>query len=386
MKNLAKISAFVFAIIFTIIISCKKSKITSNPTKTDYTYTPESMESSEITLTVLGQQRVNPYTVENVTAAYNFVHGTTIGSLPTTDQYIRFAPTNVSQVKLLVASNLTLFDYPLDYEVISLGDYYHDSSVTEGNPTYYYAVIAPNETKPSVPYTVLANLNLYNNEESVVRKALELKGYNPDIEGYAIRDISGDATQELPTKFAKKEENPWGTGGEWTGGGGGTGSNFTQTITGSGLIKSANCACKASTDTRNPAGCIKLDDSQFSTTGQCNSYVGVRRAKITVRDNWFFFHSTHSNDGGCWFFSNLKFYGRSWRTIKFTNDWITCKGLNHQIGKDVFWYMFPVHKGWIFAGGPIFNNMEDCIDRDDATETLQHRYWMAATTNNALFE
>ncbi len=263
MKNLAKISVFIFAIIFTIIISCKKSKVVSKTTTTDYTITPESMESSEITLTVLGQQRENPYTVENVTAAYNFVHGTTIGSLPTTDQYLRFAPTNVSQVKLLVESNLTLFDYPLDYEVITMGDYYHDPSRAEGNPTYYYAVIAPNETKPNVPYTVLANLNLYNNEETVVRKALELKGYNPDTEGYAIRDISGDATNDLPTKMAKKEENPWGTDGEWTGGGGGTGSNFTQTITGSGLIKSANCACKASTDTRNPAGCINLTTHSF---------------------------------------------------------------------------------------------------------------------------
>ena len=98
--------------------------------------------------TILGTQLTNPYTIANMTAAYNIWFGTSYRTVPTTDLYVRFEPQNETQLVLLEDSlDLELFDHPLDYEVLQEGDYY----------------IAPTKTIEDLPYLLTLRKNNVKN-------------------------------------------------------------------------------------------------------------------------------------------------------------------------------------------------------------------------------
>ena len=72
-------------------------------------------------VTVLGNVRANPYTVENFTAAYNELYEPDVSALPTTHYYVKFSPATYDDQLLLAKSDLNVYDYPLDREVVELG-------------------------------------------------------------------------------------------------------------------------------------------------------------------------------------------------------------------------------------------------------------------------
>ena len=51
--------------------------------------------------TVLGGIYSNPYSIRNMTQAYNLVHGTKLSSVSTTHYYVRFKPQTVSDLNKL---------------------------------------------------------------------------------------------------------------------------------------------------------------------------------------------------------------------------------------------------------------------------------------------
>lgn len=75
-------------------------------------------------LTVLGNSRPNPYAVENFTAAYNELYEPDVTSLPITHHYITFTPASHDELVALAKSDLDIYDYPLDKEIVEAGDYY----------------------------------------------------------------------------------------------------------------------------------------------------------------------------------------------------------------------------------------------------------------------
>jgi hypothetical protein len=113
---------------------------------------------------VLGQQLNNPYTVPIMTQAYSLYYGYNFENVPVTHYYVKFSPQSESQIALLEdEQELELFDYPLDYEVISDGDYYLQPGKThESVPDFYTTVEAGFSFPPGIPYTILANLHLPN--------------------------------------------------------------------------------------------------------------------------------------------------------------------------------------------------------------------------------
>lgn len=50
-------------------------------------------------------------------------------NIETTHHYVKFFPQNDEEYDLLTSdSTLILYDYPLDYEIVKMGDYYHSLS------------------------------------------------------------------------------------------------------------------------------------------------------------------------------------------------------------------------------------------------------------------
>lgn len=92
---------------------------------------------------VLGEQLQDPYSVDNMTKALERVAPAGAGrtTLDPTDFYVRFLPSDDSQLQALIDKGLELLDHPLDYRIVKDGDWYHDPSIPEGSITWQYAVV-----------------------------------------------------------------------------------------------------------------------------------------------------------------------------------------------------------------------------------------------------
>ncbi|MFN4286775.1 MAG: hypothetical protein ACK4E8_12535 [Lacibacter sp.] len=121
---------------------------------------------------VLGGPLPIPYSIPVMTEAYNVYYATQLTTVPVTDLYVRFSPQNEAQLALLEDSlDLDLYDYPLDHEVISDGDYYpQPGKAAEDMPDFYTTVPVNFAFPAGVPYTILEELHFPHND--VILEAL----------------------------------------------------------------------------------------------------------------------------------------------------------------------------------------------------------------------
>ena len=146
----------------------------------------------------LGKQLENPYATEVMQQAAANI-GTRI-DVKTSHLYVKFIPKNEEELyQLEKDSTLTLFSYPLDYEIEEGGTYYRDPTVPEGQPTYQYTVVEIDYHFPkSVEYEILEELYQPENasngrlEEAVV----------DELEDEAYR-ITGNLEEEKPSENSK---------------------------------------------------------------------------------------------------------------------------------------------------------------------------------------
>lgn len=92
---------------------------------------------------ILGEQLRDPYSVENMTKAFDNVYPASRGHGPleATDYYVRFLPTDAAEMQVLLDKGIQMLDHPLDYRIVRDGDWYHDPSVPEEDITWQYAVV-----------------------------------------------------------------------------------------------------------------------------------------------------------------------------------------------------------------------------------------------------
>jgi hypothetical protein len=209
--------------------------------------------------TILGAQRSNPYTVSHMRNAFSSLYGTIPTNINATHYYIRLDPQDADMLKKLDTMDINTYHYPLDHEVIEMGDYYLHSDKQIGDIPILYAVVKVDRDISDLPYTILDTVHLGSEDEALIRKAIELKGYDPDEEGYVVvRPPAGWS----PDPIQPEEPN-------------------------SGpLVADRNCNCKNGLDPRNPAGCISVFDTQLSTSNNCTTYKGVSHVKVILKDTW----------------------------------------------------------------------------------------------------
>jgi hypothetical protein len=95
----------------------------------DFNGKPKSGQSES--MMVLGSKKQNPYSVSRMTAAWNNLYSMQYQRLPTTHLYVRFLPQSFEQMDVLDNLDIELLPFPLDYEIIEAGDYYHDPAIPE---------------------------------------------------------------------------------------------------------------------------------------------------------------------------------------------------------------------------------------------------------------
>lgn len=162
MKKIDRFSIFLFGLVFGLMFSCVKEEVL-NPAQNG---TIEDLNVYKATR--LGKKLENPYSVENMLRAFENIKSSDNHSktswdefeIITTHLYIKFKPQSEEELAILKKdSTLILFSYPLDYEIIESGDFYHDPSIPHDRPTYLYTAIPVNKKLPEgVGHEILSEL------------------------------------------------------------------------------------------------------------------------------------------------------------------------------------------------------------------------------------
>ncbi|MCZ8216335.1 MAG: hypothetical protein O9262_08865, partial [Cyclobacteriaceae bacterium] len=142
-----------------VVVSCQKNE---ESLKTSRYLTDKEMEG----MIKLGKKLDNPYSVENMQKAWKNLQATNSNArtsdveITTTHYYLRFKPKNEGELSLLkLDTTLIIYDYPLDYEITELGNFYHDPSIPIDQPTYKYCAVTIDKQLPlGVEYELLAFL------------------------------------------------------------------------------------------------------------------------------------------------------------------------------------------------------------------------------------
>ena len=294
-----------------------------------------------------------------INQAHQIVYGGSANALTPTDHYVQIDPQTPEDIALIDSLDLDVLDFRFEREIHAMGDYYHEATDSMDFPTLY-TVVPPGFDFHGLSHQLLSPLVL-SEDTAVVRKAFELVG---DPQGYEKHD----------PPCGKEEES----GGlvllPCDGDGGG----------GSPPLTTNDCGCEVYTNVRKPGGCIRVQDTEKSTAGMPNTFEPVRRVRVIAKDGWFKIKKTYADDNGCWRINN-EFSGKAWFWIKFRHDRAKIRGVADNMSRYFQWAMTV--KDYVGqVDGPVFNNIETNYHMWTAQGSQAHRFWGAATVNNAVHE
>ena len=401
--------------VFLFLYSCSKDKvdtftsghpqsISSLPSETHIYSTAkeaantglrDSSAGVQLKRTILGEVRVNPFTVENMAAAHRDLYGSNLQVMPTTDLYVKFMPTTDEQVQALEETGWIFFDFPIEQEVIEMGDYYQIPD--ENSDPVLYTVIKPGEQLPAVPHEVIDQLYLDMSDPLLVATSLMRTGNGDEIPK-VIPPITPGTTPYENLEFDCQDgfecdpdckvkivindaDYPPTLECECDCSGNGDGGYFS--------------CCGTSVDIGHPAGCVRVEDTQLSTHLDYESYLPVRRVRVVLWNGWFRTEVTETDDNGCWV---------SDKTFSSFHMWIRFVNARHKIRGLSIPTPSPINR--LIRTLPVITNYYDPITDYVDHFTFAHRdirvfydmwaqgqegqeihyYWGAATVNNANHE
>lgn len=202
------------AICCALMFSCSESILnepTDSPNNNSVTKSSQGTSSTQSpTLMVLGEKLNNPYALDVMQAAAESLTpvGKPVPTLTATDLYVRFLPKDSAELAVLYdVEKLELFDYPLDYEILVDGSYFHDPSIPEGNPTWLYTTVTPDYDFPDVKYEILETC--YIPQEISVKSSSSVIFSPEDLEREAYR-LAGLDSMWIDEPLTRAAEYPSG--------------------------------------------------------------------------------------------------------------------------------------------------------------------------------
>lgn len=188
-----------------------------------------------------------------------------------THLYVRFLPSSEEELQILKTDMLLgLYSYPLDYEIIQNGDYYHDPTLPDTAITWQYTVVNPDYVFPDIKHEFLAELFILEERDDDQEEITSKNGSMSVLAWEALEDKALEITGNI-------EE--------------GNSSNFTE---------------KASK--WRPAGCIKVRDNIAGDIALVGAMVRARR--------WFTTHKGYTDSKG-----NFSCDGRFRRDANYSIKW-----------------------------------------------------------------
>lgn len=170
---------FILAFVVFILTSCDENEITNQIKLTEpiaKTVDPDMIK--------LGKKRENPYSVENIRKAYQALQADGVLRAPVniqaTNLYVRFLPKTEEEYQTLKKQGYELFDYPLEYERIEGGSYYHDPSLPKDGFTWIYVVLPVDYVFGNIKYEIISELVLQDDSEVSEMSAQKVKAIDPN--------------------------------------------------------------------------------------------------------------------------------------------------------------------------------------------------------------
>ena len=174
-KNSAKLMVNVFCLfsVFNATTSCTDESVEESPDDLCSAETVSVDKEKFGNTIILGKKLNNPYSLKNMQAVYDSlcmasgVATRSVDLLEPTHLYVRFLPKDSVDINRLDKEKLDLFCYPLDYDVEQWGDYYHDPSIPEDQPTWQYTRVPVGYDFPDVQYEILDTCFIPEDEDEV---------------------------------------------------------------------------------------------------------------------------------------------------------------------------------------------------------------------------
>jgi hypothetical protein len=183
-----------------IISSCKRDGEQVTPTN------QSSKQEYPAERIILGKKLENPYTVNNMQQAYkNIISGennkTISEDIPVrvTHLYLRFLPKDWNEYDNLKSDTvLKLYQIPLDYELKTYGNVYHDPSIPEDKPTWQYTSVAVDYAfNKNIHYEILSELYLPEVDSTLLESTENLR-----ISGKSFIDALVDEAMILTKNYS----------------------------------------------------------------------------------------------------------------------------------------------------------------------------------------
>ena len=129
---------------------------------------------------ILGKKLNNPYTLANMKSAISRLEGQGLSllkavNLRASHYYVKFKPTDSAQCEQIGRDKrMTVYPYPLDYEIKQRGNDYHDPNLPKDKPTYLYAAVKSDFVFNSkIDYEIICPLYIPEEDTSLKSKTSE---------------------------------------------------------------------------------------------------------------------------------------------------------------------------------------------------------------------
>jgi hypothetical protein len=320
----------------------------------------------------------NPYSVSVMQQAAMNLYGTAQG-INANRKYIRYKPSTLAQIDQLLNSDIELFDYPLDRDVIEEGDYYPQPGIADNELPWFYSVVDISyQPLSNIQYEELSQVYIPDDDLYLENEAFRITG-NP-VESFDC-DSSNIAAASLPTQQSKPVkpyvidcpdgwhwdytlhqcvENDCPAGYHWDG---------------SQCVPDAPPPPPAP-PSKQPTGKIDVRDFINGTYRD----VSVRRTRVILR-RFLKVDRVYTDDQG-YFYSTKHFHNKVNVFVKFKSTQLTTRGLR---GIRAWQALFPIKHGLGKYSGDL-RNVNWIYKSSQSGNSRTNRNWWAAQVMNAYLE
>ena len=356
--------------------------VTATNTNIQLLNTGNEMEYTDETYMVLGLQLNNPYSIPNMTAAYNAFFNLQLGAVSVTHKYVRFSPTNESQIAMLDDSlELDLYTHPLDYEMLQDGDLYVNPGSSIEDLPFLYTVVPSNYNLPgNITHTVLADLHLPEGEAALyIEELAESMALGANYSSTSFFQNGSNITTIIREDVTSiNGENPTYS------------HNFSNCLSPDyqSLCPGEDnptppppppvlvCGLPAlgCIQSGYPRGRIRVLDTQL---GICEPVADV---KIRTK-NWFKIRNTRTDVAGN-FYINKRYANRVKINVIFRNDEVSVRPMRNKLG--IRLSLFPItYTLGVFTTACSMNTVDKVFERTNDKLSKGFEAWLACNAINS---
>ncbi len=311
---------------------------------------------------VLGATLLNPYTLPNMTQAFQNVYGQLPpNTLSATDRYIQFSPSNESEfIALLEDKNIEKSSYPLDKIVVSSGSYYEQAGVNFVSTfPVIYSVVPMGTVLPAVPYQVIAQMYIPKSSPIWEQEAFKLTN-NDDF-------MTNDFKQNRASIINTVRQNPCSD----------LPLEFLSLIGGCNVESE-----KAARGSQKVHGIVEVENYPACPS----KWRPIRKVKVIIRGGWLWLKRdvVYADNNGSFTsdknFSKAKFelgYRNDFgRVIPYSNGWQYIWNFMDELKPD-----FP-----FILEGSALSNVQLRVGHNFNPQSDPASYWCGAVIHNGLIE